>query len=297
MDGPNLSPHNSSTPDRPTPPIAKEQIVAKVSEKVIWWIGRRRDKLSELEHSSHAVNPFLLPIIMKMHGFDSLNQLSAFMLSGHLVEGHATGFGKLVDEKILADVFGTIRLDGAFRGANRPYGASEFDNIDHLVPRPDGSFDLLSIKAGRWSIQLGQAVQLNSSFNIIAMNRAARRYQPEFRDLVVGVFYGKDEDLTDKYRIIRGEPTRSQHEVHDLTKHVKVLAGRPFWSWLNGGVDETQESVLEGIIRGYDRFAEANGSLAGLWDGFVSSFERSFGDQLDSEGNVNWYELLRHVNG
>lgn len=282
---------------RPTPPIDKERVVSMVSMKIQWWVAQRRKKLAELQSESHAINPLLLPVVMNMHGFDSLFELSEFMLSGHLVEGHATGFGKLVDEKILSDVFGTIKLDARYRRENRPYGAAEFDNIDHLVPRPDGSYDLLSLKAGKWSIQLGQAVQLNGSFSVIVKNRAAGRYQPEFNDLVVGVFYGKSEDLTDKYRIIRGEPTRSPHEVDDLTAHVQVLAGRLFWSWLNGGVDATQEWVLEGIIQGYTEAARLGASAAGLWGDYVRSFEAKFNEHLDGQGNVDWFALLKQING
>ena len=121
---------------QPVPPITKEAVLAGVSKWVEWWVGNRRNKLIKLNHESHAINPFLLPIIMSMHGFASIRDLAFFMLSGHLVEGHATGFGKLIDEKILSNVFGTIMVDRKFRKDNPEYQASQFDNIDHIVVAP-----------------------------------------------------------------------------------------------------------------------------------------------------------------
>jgi hypothetical protein len=281
--------------DRPTPPIERDDVVAGVAAKVEWWVGNRRKKLLELRHASHAVNPLLLPIIMNMHGFRDILELSSFMLSGHLVEGHATGFGKLIDEKVLEDVFGTVKLDAPFRRDNPPFLAPEFDNIDHLVPRPNGAFDLLSLKAGRWSIQLGQAVQLNRSFQVLVDRRASNDL--EFNDLVVGVFYGREADLTDKYRIIRGESGKAQHDVSDLTAHVTVLAGRPFWAWLNGGEHDTQDWILDGIILGFGRAVETYGPLTDLWQDFVKSFATTFAKHINEAGDVDWHGLLREING
>ena len=283
---------------RPLPPIAREAVLAGISEWVEWWVGNRRKKLIKLHHESHAVNPFLLPIIMSMHGFASVRDLAFFMLSGHLVEGHATGFGKLIDEKVLGKVFGTIKVDRRFRKANPKYGASAFDNVDHIVPRPGASPDLLSLKAGRWSIQLGQAVQINRSFQVLVRLRDAG--EVDFDNLVVGVFYGKAEDLTDKYRLIRGEQSTTgaaQHDVRDLTDHVVVVAGREFWSWLNAGETETQDWILDGIIRGFEVTAAKHGSLAGPFEEFVDSFAETFTKHTDDSGKVDWHALLTEING
>lgn len=55
--------------------------------------------------------------------------------------------------------------------------------------------------------------------------------------------------------------------------------------------------MLDGIIRGSDQAVKAIGSFAGLWEAYVHSFEQTFNDQLDSKGAVNWYGLLKHING
>lgn len=281
--------------DRPIPPIEREAVISGVAAQVEWWVGMRRKKLAELSHSSHAVNPLLLPIIMNMHGFTGITELAGFMLSGHLVEGHATGFGKLIDEKVLENVFGTIKLDAGFRRDHHQFLASEYDNIDHLVPRPGGSYDLLSLKAGRWSIQLGQAVQLNRSFQVLVDSRASG--STHFHELVVGVFYGQDSDLTDKYRIIRGEPTRAKHDIRDLTDHVKVFAGRKFWSWLNGGEEQTQDWILDGIVEGFESAVSRYGSFVELWDEFVGSFAATFAPYIRADGSMDWHGLLKEING
>jgi hypothetical protein len=272
-----------------------EDVIAGVAAQVEWWVGNRRKKLVELRHSSHAINPLLLPIIMNMHGFANINELSNFMLSGHLVEGHATGFGKLIDEKILENVFGTVKLGTGFRRDNKQFLGAENVNIDHLDPRPGGSFDLLSLKAGRWSIQLGQAVQLNRSFQVLVENREAGT--AAFDELVVGVFYGQKSDLTDKYGIVRGEQTKAVHDIRDLTQYVKVLAGRQFWSWLNGGEEQTQDWVLDGITLGFERAVSLYGSFSELWEEFVASFASTFTPYLRSDGTVDWHGLLCEING
>jgi hypothetical protein len=277
-------------------PIGRDALVSLVADKVAWWVGNRRKKLVELRHDSHAVNPLLLPIVMSMHGFATFREVAAFMLAGHLVEGHATGFGKLIDEKVLGDVFGTIKLDAKYRRANPEFLRPEFDNVDHLVPRPGGTHDILSLKAGKWSIQLGQAVQLNRSFQVLIDRRAAGAIQ--FDKLIVGVFYGQASDLTDKYRIIRGEPGGgATHDVRDLTDHVHVLAGRPFWTWLNDGEDQTQDWILDGIIAGFGKAVKRYGSVSALFDDFVSSFADSFAKHIKEDGSVDWHALLREING
>lgn len=286
---------NNSRPSAKILPIPRDEVIAGVVEQVVWWIGNRRRKLKELRHESHAVNPFLLPIIMNMHGFENFQGLAEFMLAGHLVEGHATGFGKLVDEKIL-DIFGTTKLDRSFRRENAEYQRPEYDNIDHLIFHDDRPPDLLSVKAGRWSIQLGQAVQLNRSFQVLVDRRAAGEVQ--FRELVVGVFYGKEADLTDKYRIICGRSgTGARHDVRDLTDHVRVLAGRPFWSWLNGGIAETQDWILDGIVQGFDIAVRKFGPLRQHFKEFVDSFAGTFDQHIRPDGSVDWHALLRSING
>jgi len=276
-------------------PIPKKDVHDGVAEKVKWWVGKRREKLVSLQHKSHAVNPFLWPIIQSMHGFKTFRELVSFQLAGHLVEGHATGFGKLVDEKILSDVFGTTKLDAKYRRENGNYKRHAYDNVDHLIRRPDGSVDLLSLKAGRWSIQLGQAVQLNRSFQVLL--NARREGQEDFAEIVIGVFYGTQETLTDKYTIIRGLPTRASHDVVDISADVQVLAGREFWSWINDSEADTQEWVLEGIGSGYDLAVQEHGPLDVLFEEFIDDFSASFDKYADTSGKFDWMSLLKDING
>jgi hypothetical protein len=78
----------------------------------VWWLGTRREKLRQAKHASMSINPFLLPLVMGLDGLRNFDELAAFMLGAHLATGHATGFGKLVDEKILPNVFGTRKTYG-----------------------------------------------------------------------------------------------------------------------------------------------------------------------------------------
>jgi len=142
----------------------KTQVISQVSGEVVWWVGERQKKLVDLRHETMSVNPFLLPLIFGIHSFKNFDELAEFLVAAHLSTGYATGFGKLMDEKILPRVFGTTKLDKAAR-KGRPLSMSVFDEIDHIVGGSNGKpAKLLSLKAGRWTIQLTTAVQLNKSF-------------------------------------------------------------------------------------------------------------------------------------
>ena len=100
-----------------------------------WWLNQRLKNLECLSSESIAFNPFLAPIIMGRHGFNDFDGLAGFLLGGHLSGGHNTGFGTLLDEKMLPQVFGTTKLTSNFRVANQMIPGPAFDEIDHLVPR------------------------------------------------------------------------------------------------------------------------------------------------------------------
>ena len=222
----------------------KEFVVSKVAELTTWWIDQRAAKIEQVEHGSMEVNPFLAPLICALHGLDDARELSAFITAGHFYIGHGTGFGKLIDEKILPQAFGTAKLDKSYRLAN---GLTDpaFDDIDQIVMRPEGRY-LLSQKASKWTIQLGQAMGLNRSFKSLLDMRENGDF--DFVKIVVGVFYGNDDELTDKYRILRGITTGAAHDVIDISNDVEVYAGRSFWAWLAGEA-EAQEWVMMGIFR------------------------------------------------
>lgn len=222
----------------------KEQVINGCSSATIWWVAERKKKLREHLNETMSVNPFLLPILFELHSLSSLHELNELLVASHLMTGHATGFGKLMDEKILPNVFGTTKLDAKLRASRKPLNESCFDEVDHLLHR-HGKTDLLSLKAGKWTIQLTMAVQLNAAFDEII-----RKHGQVFGDIAVGVFYGNKDGLTDKYDILRGINRGKNHSVVDLTSRVHVYAGREFWAWLNGGERETQKWVLQGIKEG-----------------------------------------------
>ena len=154
--------------------MTRDEIIRGVQGETIWWLNQRTIKISQSEHSTMEINPFLAPLISALHGFSTPMELAEFVMGGHFYIGHGTGFGKLIDEKFLPRVFGTRKLDANTRAAANMIDPC-YDNIDHLVERADGTY-LLSLKAGRWTIQLGQAVELNRSFEcVIEAGQASRR--------------------------------------------------------------------------------------------------------------------------
>jgi len=246
-----------------------DTVVKLVGEETCWMVKQRMDKLKDTLYESMSVMPFLLPILFDIHGATTVQELGDLLVVGHLMVGHSTSFGKLMDERILPKVFKTVKFTGAYRAANPPFAKAMFNEIDHLVNRPDGPV-LLSLKAGRWTIQLTAAVELNKAFREIL-----KKHSPPYNRIVVGVFAGKPETLTDKYDILRGINRGKKHNVVDLTGNVLVYAGKDFWTWINGGEEATQGWVLDGIIKGLQD-ANCRKEAAELMKIFKDSFAASY---------------------
>lgn len=270
----------------------KTSVVNGVKKQVGWWLDERLKKVNAAKHDSMEVNPFMAPLVASLHGHSNFDELAEFLLGGHFSIGHATGFGKLVDEKILPKVFGTTKLDAATRnGSILSYHA--FDNIDHIVTRSN-EIVLLSQKASKWTIQLGQAVELNKSFQELIELRKEGKFQ--FNKIVVATFYGKPEELTDKYRILRGINTGKAHDVQDVSSDVSVLAGKEFWTWI-GESTETQSWVMQGIQEAITEKAEALKGASAAMSAFKNSFAEKYKTTVKEDGSIDWEKFLKLVNG
>lgn len=269
----------------------RDDVIQGTATWIAWWTEQRKRKLREELSDTMTINPFLLPILFELHNISDFGELSDFLVGSHLMIGHSTGFGKLIDEKILPQVFGTEKLTGNYRRSNYPFINPCFNEIDHIIRRDNGDVDLLSLKAGRWTIQLTMAMQLNHAFNEIITD-----FGNDFAQIAVGVFYGRAETLTDKYDILRGINRGAYHNVIDLTDRVFVYAGREFWAWLNDGIEDTQDWLLEGIEEGILRSnpREEGGQLL---ESFNRSVSRIYQRYIRSDGTVAWDELLRDING
>lgn len=276
-------------------PKGREHVVQASQRVGEWWLGTRQTKLLGKNRETINVNPFLLPMVMAYHGLDSVEELGELLLGSHLVGGHFTGFGKLIDEKLLPHVFGTQKFDAKYRGSTPPYSHSAFNDIDHGVYR-DGYTDLLSLKASPWTINLGGAKDLNASFSQI--NEYYMEPNPGvYGEVAVGVLYGQEQDLTDKYTILRGADSakNAKHHLHDVSEAVNVYAGREFWTWLNFGEKQTQDWVLEGLVRAADKVTDKEKQQARIHK--LISESKAFEGLALSDGSPDWHAVLRRVNG
>jgi hypothetical protein len=269
--------------------VGQSAVVKGVRGSTVWWIETRLAKFQANVHESMALNPFLAPLLYELHIANSFAELGTLLLSGHYMTGHSTGFGKLVDEKILPDVFGTQKLSSSFRAKHRPFASSCFNEIDHLVPGPKPI--LLSMKMSRWTIQLTAAKELNRAFAEILQT-----YKGLFGGIAVGVAYGKTSDLSDKYDILRGINRGKNHDVIDLRSDVSVYSGREFWAWINGNEPATQEWVLDGILEGIQQ-ANCRRNASRYLQGYTDGFAAKYASYIQRDGSVDWKRLLRTVNG
>ena len=269
----------------------QESIVQEVSYWARWWMSQLKKKLENPLNETTSINPFLMPFLFDYRNLKNLGELVDLIVASHLMTGHATGFGKLIDEKILPHVFGTTKFDASYRKNHPPFNQSCFDEIDHRITRKNGQNQLLSLKAGRWTIQLTMAVQLNAAFHKIL-----NEHRNIADEIVVGVFYGKQEDLTDKYDILRGINRGANHEVVDITSQVNVYSGREFWSWLNDGEQETQEWILQGIIEAL-REEKIHETASQLLTRFKTSVVDKYESDIKENEELNWHKLLKKING
>lgn len=270
--------------------LKKEDVIAGVARETQWMIDKRMDKLRGGLYESMSINPFLIPILFEIHDATSFADLGELLLVGHLVGGHHTSFGKLIDEKVLSNVFGTHKLSKAYRKETPPLEESCFNEIDHIVYR-DGKPVLLSLKASRWSIQLTMAKEINTSFDHIR-----RHHGSTYEEIVVGVFTGTNKTLSDKYDILRGINRGAKHNVIDLTDYVSVYAGRSFWTWLNDGESKTQTWVLDGVLQGLKE-ANCREECKELLASYKESFNQNYAEFISGTGEVDWHRLLSKFNG
>ena len=273
----------------PNPKQPKNRVVDGVARLVHEFLKRRMEKVESDISAFLNVNPFLLSSLREFHSFHTVRDLAEFLFISHMSQGHATGFGKLVDEKMLPQVFKTIKLNRTVR-RERKLSAAAYNEIDHIV-NPDSKDDwsLLSVKAGAWTIQDTAAHNLYSAFKQIG------DFQLYGKEIVVGVFYGNKDSLTNKYDILKGINPRQQDQFVVLN-HVRVLAGKAFWSWLNGDEEQTQEWVLEGTKAGSEAAFTAGVStvIRDAPQRLAEELAKKYGISL--EGNIDWLRLLIAIN-
>ncbi|MDQ1184193.1 PmeII family type II restriction endonuclease [Agrobacterium larrymoorei] len=269
----------------------KDNIIEGVQTWTTWWISQRQKKIRDTVNQTMEINPFLAPLIWNLHGFSSGSELAEFLIGGHFYIGHGTGFGKFIDEKVLPEVFKTKKLSRKSRSLmNMTHSA--YDNIDHVVEK-GGKRYLLSLKAGKWTIQLGQAVNLNASLNEICKLRASD--STLFEKIIVGTFYGRSEGLTDKYRIIRGINTGQNHDVVDITDNVEVISGREFWAWLGDDYD-TQDWIIEGIVRATKASAGIERKAAEDTEKIERNITKVFATIQDPHSVDDWKKFASAIN-
>lgn len=267
----------------------KSHIVSEVSQQTYDFLSRRAKKVEKHISGILNINPFMMRALQELHSFDSVKSMSEFLFVSHLAGGHATAFGKMVDEKLLPKVFNTTKLSAKVR-QEQNFLASAFDDIDHLVTRNDGEY-LLSLKASAWTIQHAQAMQLYTNFKKIGDFHLYRN------GIVVGVFYGNTKALTNKYSILRGVNPRHQEEFVEL-KYVSVKAGKDFWAWLNNDEPDTQDWILEGIDEGANKYFSDNPKAKE----FITNGPQKLANELaqkykmSTTGTINWLYLLHAIN-
>lgn len=271
--------------------LEQNVVVDGCAEWASWWLDQRAGKLESFLSETMTINPLMAPLIVELHGLETGSDLVSMLVTSHLMIGHATGFGKLIDEKVIPNVFGARKLNSSFRRDVAPFSESCFDDIDHLVVRPDGTKELISLKASTWTIQLASAVQLNRAFGEIMED-----HSDLIDSICLSVFVGRRDQLSDKYDIARGVNRGANHSVKDLTSFVSVRAGREFWSWLNDGENSTQDWVLQGFLRAAKESAIRERAEI-LLENYVSSVSKNYPSLSSTLSETGFVSLMKQISG
>ena len=77
---------------------------------------------------------------------------------------------------------------------------------------------------------------------------------------------------------------------------MSVYAGKEFWKWLSGGINDAQYWVLEGITTALAEEGIQKTSKE-LLDKFKGSVGGKYDRFLDAEGKLDANKLLQEING
>ena len=89
-----------------------------------------------------SINPYILTFLSDYHGLQTPADLASHLASFHLHIGHLTGFGKLIDEKIIAkDEFPDFATEDGYKPAQTHF----IDNLVYDGKQPNAYIDQFEI--------------------------------------------------------------------------------------------------------------------------------------------------------
>lgn len=215
-----------------------EEWSAKVTQKTLEFVERRFNKMRALQSvEDYQLNIFLLLMMAPAYNINSPYDLAEHLQTGEMPHGDSTGFGKFVENHILP-IFGVEEVPEKRR--DQPRATRDlFSPIDAQMTI-ENTFYYTTWKAGPWTMNQSHANEMISSFPII--------HEQTGSDIILGVFYGRYEQLNNKPALVR----------RGTGGYFHTLVGKDLWEFITG-YENAHIHVLEAIREAQDVFAVRHG--------------------------------------
>lgn len=209
----------------------------KLEEETYQFLKRRFRELAEQfdDISKTNFNPFLLLITAPVYNIYSPYEVAERLQLGKAFHGDDTAFGRMAEEKYLS-IFGAKTPPE--KSSQDPAVRRRWSPID-LELTIDGQRNLMSIKAGPWTMNQSHAAEMIRNFKQLRDETGAR--------ILIGITYVRYKNLNNKPALVERE--LGTPDWFDF------FVGKDFWEYATG-VRDVHRDMFAAIRIAQKRFAD-----------------------------------------
>lgn len=209
----------------------------RLQEETYLFLKRRFRELAEQfnDISKTNFNPFLLLITAPVYNIYSPYEVAERLQLGKAFHGDDTAFGRMAEEKYLS-IFGA--KTPAEKSSQDADTRRRWSPID-LELTIDGQRNLMSIKAGPWTMNQSHAAEMIHQFQQLHEETGAR--------ILIGITYGRYKNLNNKPALVDRE--LGSPDWFDF------FVGKDFWEYASG-VRDVHRDMFAAIRIAQKRFAD-----------------------------------------
>jgi hypothetical protein len=209
----------------------------RLEEETYQFLKRRFRELAEQfdDISKTNFNPFLLLITAPVYNIYSPYEVAERLQLGKAFHGDDTAFGRMAEEKYL-NIFGA--RPPMEKSSEDPAVRRRWSPID-LELTIDGQRNLMSIKAGPWTMNQSHASEMIRSFKQLHEETGAK--------ILIGITYGRYKNLNNKPALVERE--LGTPDWFDF------FVGKDFWEYATG-VRNVHLDMFAAIRIAQKRFAD-----------------------------------------
>lgn len=242
----------------------------QLQEETYLFLKRRFRELAEQfnDISKTNFNPFLLLITAPVYNIYSPYEVAERLQLGKAFHGDDTAFGRMAEERYLR-IFGAT-TPGEKSSDNQTV-RNRWSPID-LELNIDGQRNLMSIKAGPWTMNQAHAAEMIRHFKELHEETGAK--------ILIGVTYGRYKNLNNKPALV--DRALGSPDWFDF------FVGKDFWEYATG-INDFHKHMFAAIRLAQKRFADEhadqtfNERLIGNRLQIAASLRKSFSVRDDED--------------